>query len=88
VPDAVRERAAEVRRCEAQLPSRLGRPPETAEVARSMCLAVSEVEEARAALHPVASLDEPVGGEVQLAVADVVADADAIDPVESIVRDE
>jgi RNA polymerase primary sigma factor len=88
VPDSVRERVADVQRAERTLSASLGRRPSVAEIADSLDLSVEQVLEARAAAQPVGSLDAPIGGERELQYADVLADPNAADPLQSLVDEE
>jgi RNA polymerase primary sigma factor len=85
VPDSVRERAGDVQRAERALMARLGRRPSSAEIASELDLTPAQVVEARAAVQPVGSLDEPVGAERELVYADILADPNATDPLASLV---
>lgn len=85
LPDSVRERAADVQRVERALAARLGRRPSSAEIATELELTPAQVAEARAAVQPVGSLDEPVAAAGELRYTDVLADPNAADPLESLV---
>jgi len=82
VPGSLAERAALIRRTEAALRARFSREPTTCEVGAELDLGIAEVDEARAAFQPVSSLDEPLSGESEASLADVVADPRAADPLE------
>jgi RNA polymerase primary sigma factor len=85
LPESVRERAAEIQRCERALTAKLGRRATSAELASELGLTPAEVAEARAAMQPAGSLDEPVGSEGDLRQADLLADPNATDPLQSLV---
>jgi RNA polymerase primary sigma factor len=90
VPDSVRERISDVRACERELTSGLGRPPSVAEVADELGLTPAQVVEARAAGQPLSSLDDAVGadaGDGEVRFADMIADPNAEDPLESLLSD-
>jgi RNA polymerase primary sigma factor len=82
VPGSIAERAALIRRTEAALRARFSREPTTCEIAVELDLGIAEVDEARAAFQPVSSLDEPLIGESEASLADVVADPQSADPLE------
>jgi RNA polymerase primary sigma factor len=84
VPDSVRERTAEVRRAEMKLTARLCRRPSTVELADELGLTTAQVVEVLAATQPVTSLDERVGADGELSHADVLADPNACDPLQSL----
>ena len=85
LPESVRDRAADVQRTEQALMARFGRRPSTAEIAAELELTPAQVAEARAAGQPVGSLDEPMGSEGDLRHADLLADPNATDPLQSLV---
>jgi RNA polymerase primary sigma factor len=87
VPESVRERTGQVERTERTLMARFGRRPTTAEIASALDLTPAQVAEARAASQPCGSLDEPVGAEGELRHADLLADPNATDPLQSLVDD-
>jgi RNA polymerase primary sigma factor len=82
VPASVAERAALIRRTEAALRARFSREPATAEIAAELDLTTAEVTEARAAFQPLSSLDQPLAGDTETSLADVVADPECDDPFE------
>jgi RNA polymerase primary sigma factor len=85
LPDSVRARIADVQRTERTLTAELARRPSVSELADELDLSVEQVVEARAAALPVGSLDEPVGAERELQYADVLADPNAPDPLQTLV---
>jgi RNA polymerase primary sigma factor len=87
LPGPLAQRATAVRRAERELSWRLGRAPSTAEIADELMLPVKQVEEAQAALAPVSSLDEPLGGEDEATRLDLLVDAATPDPLESLVAE-
>jgi RNA polymerase primary sigma factor len=87
VPESVRERAAQVQRSEQALTARFGRRPTSAEIAAELDLSPAQVAEARGVGQPVSSLDETVGADGQLRHADLLADPNAVDPLQSLVED-
>jgi RNA polymerase primary sigma factor len=86
VPDSILERANDVRAAERELCARLGREPSTSEVAAALDLTTSQVDEARAALQPCSSLEEPLRSEDTQRI-DMLADPNATDPVESVTEE-
>jgi RNA polymerase primary sigma factor len=84
VPESVRTRATEVDRTERALMARHGRRPSVAEIAKALELTPAEVAEARAAAQPVSSLDETVGSEGDLRQADLIADPNAVCPLQTL----
>jgi RNA polymerase primary sigma factor len=85
LPESVRERAGNVERTERGLMARLGRRPTPAEIGAELDLSPAQVVEARAAIQPVGSLDEPVGAAGELRHADLLADPNATDPLQALV---
>lgn len=88
VPDALAERAALVRAAERDLRGRLHREPSVAEIAAKLGCSTAEVLDARAATQPVSSLDEPVTGEADRSLVDLIADPGTTDPAESLGHEE
>jgi RNA polymerase primary sigma factor len=87
VPDSVHERVAECRRAEMKLTARFCRRPTTSELAEELGLTPAQVAEALSGPLTVGSLDEPVGSEGDLSQADVLADPNAEDPLQSLVAE-
>ena len=87
IPDSVRSRVGDVRRAERELAAALGRSPSVAEIAARLELSPREVLEARAAALPVGSLDEPVAADRERSQADVLADPNAPDPLQTMIDD-
>jgi RNA polymerase primary sigma factor len=85
LPDSMRARIADVQRAERMLTARLNRRPSVTEIAAELELTTQQVSEARSAAQPVGSLDEPLGTDRELQVADVLADPNAVDPLQSLV---
>jgi RNA polymerase primary sigma factor len=83
IPDSLLERAGAIRNAERELTSRLGRAPSTSEVAAALELTTEQVDEARAALQPVTSLEAPLESE-GTARLELIADPNAVDPVEAV----
>jgi RNA polymerase primary sigma factor len=87
IPESVRERASAVLQAERDLTARMGRRPTTAELCAELELTPGQLAEARASLQPAASLDEPVAAEGDVQHADLLADPNAVDPLEALVDD-
>ena len=90
VPDSVRGRLSDIRAAERELTARLGRPPTVGELSEHLDLTREQVVEARAALQPLTSLDDAVttdAGDGDVRFADVIADPNADDPLQSLVED-
>ena len=86
VPDSLLERAASVRIVERDIASRLGRQASMREIAFALGLTIEEVEEARSAMQPVCSLEEPLSSEETLPL-DLLPDSSAADPVLALVEE-
>ena len=86
IPDSVLDRAAEIRAAERELASQLGRQPSTSEIAAALALPTKQVDEARAALQPLSSLEEPGLGEDTQRI-DTLADPNAADPSEVVTEE-
>jgi RNA polymerase primary sigma factor len=86
VPDSIVERATAVRAAERELASRLGREPSTSETAAALELTTQQVDEARSALQPVSSLEEPLRSEDTQRI-ELLADPHAADPVEALLSE-
>jgi RNA polymerase primary sigma factor len=86
VPESLLERAASVRSAEQELSSRLGRNPSTAELAATLDLTTAQVDEARAVMQPLSSLEEPTKSEDTSRI-ERIADPNATDPVLTLVED-
>jgi RNA polymerase primary sigma factor len=87
LPAQLVQRAAEVRRAEAELADRFGRIPSIAEVAAELELTVEQVCEAQAAFVPVSSLDEPLTGEDEATRIDLLVDPTTPDPLEPFLEE-
>ena len=83
VPDSLVERAAAVRDRERELAFALGREATTSEIAVALDVTPEQVDEARAAVQPVSSLDEPMTSEDAMRI-DLIADQNAVDPALSL----
>jgi RNA polymerase primary sigma factor len=83
VPDSIVGRAAAVRAAETELAALLGRQPSSAELADELQLTTTQIDEARAAMQPVSSLEEPLADEGARRV-DLLADPNAVDPATSL----
>lgn len=81
VPEQVWQRAGELSRTEQSLRSRLKRETRDCDLAGTLGWAEEELEEVRCALHPVVSLQEPVGEE-ESEMEDLLPDSGAEDPSE------
>jgi RNA polymerase primary sigma factor len=86
VPDSIIERANDIRAAERELAAQLGRQPSTSEIAAALGLSTAQVDEARAALQPCSSLDEPTRSEDTQRI-DLIADPNAPDPVETLIEE-
>jgi RNA polymerase primary sigma factor len=86
VPGSLVERATLVRQAERDLGARLGREPSAREIAAALELTCEQVAEARAALQPVSSLDDPLASDSDATVADLLVDPATPDPIESLVE--
>jgi RNA polymerase primary sigma factor len=86
IPDSLLERAGAVRNAERELTCRLGRGPSCSEIAAALELTTDQVDEARAAMQPVTSLEEPLRSEDTLRI-DLIADPAAQDPVEALIEE-
>ena len=79
------EVVSRVQRAKTQLESELGRAPKIEELARECDLGCERVTEAlRLAPHP-ASIFEPLAGDGELTLADVVQDNEAVSPIDEII---
>jgi RNA polymerase primary sigma factor len=86
VPDSLVERAASLHAAQRDLACRLGREPSMSELAGALELTREQIDEARAAMQPVSSLDEPLRSEDTLRV-ELLADPNAADPVLALVEE-
>ena len=86
IPESLLDRGASVRAAESELAARLGREASCSELAAHLGLTIEQVDEARAALQPLSSLEEPTRGEDSLRI-DQLADPNADDPVLSVVEE-
>jgi RNA polymerase primary sigma factor len=86
IPDSLLDRGASVRAAESELAARLGREASCSELAAHLGLTRNQVDEARAALQPLSSLEEPTRGEDSLRIQQL-ADPNAEDPVLSLVEE-
>jgi RNA polymerase primary sigma factor len=82
VPDSVLERVNDIRAAERELAARLGREASTSEVADLLGLTTRQVDDARAAVQPCSSLEEPLRSEDTQRI-DMLADPNAPDPGEA-----
>jgi RNA polymerase primary sigma factor len=85
VPDSIRARTASVHAAERALTSTLGRVPRVPEIAQAVGCSIEQVLETRAASQPLASLDAPLDETGELRFSDVLADANATDPLQSMI---
>lgn len=85
VPEQVWQRAGELSRTEQSLRSQLKRETRDCDLAGTLGWSEEELEELRCALHPVVSLQEPVGEEESEMEA-LLPDSGAEDPSEVAVR--
>jgi RNA polymerase primary sigma factor len=79
LPESLLERIASVRAAEVELAARNGHAASAKEIALALGLTPAQVDEARAAMQPVSSLDEPVGTDESVRI-DRMADPNAEDP--------
>jgi RNA polymerase primary sigma factor len=86
VPDSIVDRATEIRAAERELAAKFGREASTVEVAGLLGLTTNQVDEARAALQPCSSLEEPTRGEDSERI-DMLADPNAADPVDVVTEE-
>jgi RNA polymerase primary sigma factor len=86
IPESLLDRAAAVRAADQELSSRLGRRARTFELANALDLTTEQVDEARAALQPLSSLEEPLASEDTQRI-ELLADPNAADPVLALVED-
>jgi RNA polymerase primary sigma factor len=86
IPSVLVERGASVRAAARELACRLGREPSIAELAAHLQLTTEQLEEARAAMQPISSLEEPTRGEDTLRI-ETIADPNAADPVLALVEE-
>src|SRR5262249_28710144 len=86
VPDSVLDRANAVRAAERELAAKLGREASASELAGALDLTSEQVDEARAALQPVSSLEEPTAGEDTHRIQ-LLADPNATDPAEAVAEE-
>jgi RNA polymerase sigma factor (sigma-70 family) len=84
LPSHVVEEIAKVGRVERQLQLRLGREPTVEELAEGTGFSGERVEELRRLAREVISLDTPVGEEGDTTVSDLVADTEAVEPIDLI----
>jgi RNA polymerase primary sigma factor len=86
IPDSLLERAGAVRNAERELACRLGREPSCCEIAAALEVTTEQVDEARAAMQPITSLEEPLRSEDTSRI-DLIADPAATDPVEVLIEE-
>jgi RNA polymerase primary sigma factor len=86
IPESLLDRAAAVRTAEQELSCRLGRRPSMSELAADLELTTEQVDEARAAVQPLSSLEEPLESEDTRRI-ELIADPNAPDPVVTLVED-
>jgi RNA polymerase primary sigma factor len=86
VPDSMLERANDVRAAERELAASLGRDASTTEVADRLGLTTRQVDEARAAVQPCFSLEEPLRSEDTQRI-EMLADPNAPDPGEAVAEE-
>jgi RNA polymerase primary sigma factor len=87
IPPKANQQLAVVRRAEAELGRRRGRGASDDEIAEVTDLSATTVRSVRGAAQVIASLDQPVG-EDDLSLGDLIADARAVDPSESVIERE
>jgi RNA polymerase primary sigma factor len=73
IPVHIVEREQKIARAERELTTRLGRPPEEAEIAKAAKLPIRQVREVREAARAVTSLDRPVGEEGGASLGELTA---------------
>ena len=85
VPVPVHEKILQVRRAAAQLQDVLGREPSEDEVSQAMRIPSARLRKWRDAGRPTVSMDQPIGGDEDLFVGGLIADAKARTPHETMV---
>ncbi|HAX23531.1 MAG TPA: sigma-70 family RNA polymerase sigma factor [Thermomicrobiales bacterium] len=92
VPVHMHDLISKVRRTEAQLEQKLGRPATDAEVAKQLDLEVERVVQARTAIPRTSSLDKPIGEDGESTIGDLLPDpaSDQVveEAVSSAIRDQ
>lgn len=84
LPGPVAERAAMIRAAERDLRARLCREPLVAEIADELGLSRAEVLDARVAIQPLSSLDEPTTSDADGCLVDLIADPGTADFAETL----
>jgi RNA polymerase sigma factor (sigma-70 family) len=84
LPVHVHEMAAKIRRAELELLQTTGIEPTDEIVGELLGLPEQRVRELKRASRPISSLDTPVGEDDSATLGDLVADRDAIDPVDAV----
>jgi RNA polymerase primary sigma factor len=87
IPPKAHQHLAAVRRAEAELERRHGRPASDEEIAQATDLSPATVRSVRGAARVIASLDEPVG-EDNMLLGELVADTRAVDPSDTVIQRE
>jgi RNA polymerase primary sigma factor len=80
VPVHMTEQVTRVLRERSRLSHRLGRPPETGEIAASVAMPAARVERAMSLVREPVSLDTPVGEDGDATLGDLIEAPDAVDP--------
>ena len=83
LPVHVHEMVAKIRRAELELLQTTGDEPNDATVGELLGLTEERVRELKRASRPISSLDTPVGEDGDATLGDLVADADALDPLDA-----
>ncbi len=84
VPSNIYELQFRLRRVQAELRQRLGRPPRREELAKTLDVATDVLDRVIASTKPIASTAETLPGTDEFTLEDVLADEAAADPAESI----
>jgi RNA polymerase primary sigma factor len=84
LPVHVHEMAAKIRRAELELLQTTGIEPTDEIVGELLGLPEQRVRELKRASRPISSLDTPVGEDDSATLGDLVADRDAIDPIDAV----
>ncbi|HEX8103913.1 MAG TPA: sigma-70 family RNA polymerase sigma factor [Solirubrobacteraceae bacterium] len=88
MPQHAHDQLRAVERSAQRLAEELGRPASVEELAGAESLSVAQVELVRRASRPVRSLSEPLDGEAETALGDVLAADEAATPFERVAREQ
>ena len=84
VPSHVYEIQIRTGKLREQLRKELGRMPERSELAAALEIDPEELDRVSASMQPIASTDSVLSGTEDLTLEDLLADEDAVDPVEDV----